>query len=225
MNPGTMALKPLIHPFLLIHKEDYRLNICPAVQQLKFKYFGHDNIILHEREIRKSEPPFEFLRQSKEVRKNFLNDISSLMDNVDIEVFASVIDKNRLLKKYSNPWNPYEIAMHFLLEGILFSLKRKKQKGSVADIVFEKRGRVEDNELELEFRRIVANESHWGYKKYDFTEIVFRPHFVSKKANLPGLQLADLIARPLANRVLYPGQSNKALDIIWPKIRKFKIFP
>ena len=31
-------------------------------------------------------------------------------------IFASVIDKEKHRAKYANPWNPYEIALHFCME-------------------------------------------------------------------------------------------------------------
>jgi hypothetical protein len=46
----------------------------------------------------------------------------------------------------------------------------------------------------------------------------FEINFVSKQANSAGLQLADLIARPIGLRILRPQQPNRAFDIIQPKI-------
>lgn len=43
------------------NKSYYLRRIVPAIQSLKFKWFGHDSAILHERDIRKKRPPFEFL--------------------------------------------------------------------------------------------------------------------------------------------------------------------
>jgi len=42
--------------------------------------------------------------------------------------------------------------------------------------------------------------------------------FAEKKANLLGLQLADLIARPIGRHVLNPNQPNRAFDILSSKI-------
>ena len=59
--------------------------------------------------------------------------------------------------------------------------------------------------------------------------------FVDKKANSTGLQIADLIARPIGLKVLRPEQPNRAYDIIETKFRQsaggkvqgygFKVFP
>jgi len=39
----------------IINKKNYINHITPTIQQLKFDFWGHDNIILHERDIRKQE--------------------------------------------------------------------------------------------------------------------------------------------------------------------------
>ena len=39
--------------FFIVKKNDYVGHITPAVQHFKFKHFGHDQVILHERDIRK----------------------------------------------------------------------------------------------------------------------------------------------------------------------------
>ena len=49
--------------FCLFDKEKYAERITTDITHLKFKYFGHDQIILHEREIRKEEAEFSILRQ------------------------------------------------------------------------------------------------------------------------------------------------------------------
>ena len=61
---------------------------------------------------------------------------------------------------------------------------------------------------ELEFRRVAASIPG------------FEIHFVDKKANLAGLQIADLVARPIGRHVLNPDQPNRAFDIISPKLRR-----
>jgi len=43
---------------------------------------------------------------------------------------------------------------------------------------------------------------------------------VPKAANSAGLQLADLMARPIGLKHIRPDQPNRAFDIIEPKIRR-----
>ena len=78
------------------------------------------------------------------------------MVDAPITIIASVIDKVKLTKKYPTPWNPYEIALHFCLERLLLFLWEQDQTSKRVHVVFECRGKSEDAELELAFRRIVA---------------------------------------------------------------------
>ncbi|MEQ1706483.1 MAG: DUF3800 domain-containing protein, partial [Rickettsiales bacterium] len=48
--------------FCIIRKDVYVNEIVPALQQLKFDFWGHDRIIFHEHEIRKEQNDFAFLR-------------------------------------------------------------------------------------------------------------------------------------------------------------------
>ena len=79
---------------------------------------------------------------------------------------------------------------------------------SCTHIIVEKRGKAEDNELELEFRRICS-----GYN-YLQRNLPFELVFADKKSNSTGLQLADLMARPIGLHVLKPEQPNRAFDVI-----------
>lgn len=44
----------------VFHKRHFSEKIIPAVQKLKFNYFGHDSVVLHEHEIRKQKGVFAF---------------------------------------------------------------------------------------------------------------------------------------------------------------------
>jgi hypothetical protein len=77
--------------------------------------------------------------------------------------------------------------------------------------VFECRGPKEDKELELEFRRICdgANQTR--------SRLPYRIVLADKKVNSAGLQLADLVARPIGLSYLKPLQANRAFEILKPK--------
>ena len=211
--------------FCLMKKQDYVSTVVPAFQQFKFDFWGHDGIVLHEHEIRKSKGPFAVLRTNPALRQSFYDRLNVLMTEAPMSISASVIKKHELVKKYTTPWNPYEIALYFCMERLLSRLLQESQHGKLVHVLFESRGKREDAELEIEFRRICANQSNWGYKQSDFTQMQFEPVFVSKAANATGLQLADLTARPIALRFLRPSQGNRAYDLIHPKLNGVKCFP
>jgi hypothetical protein len=211
--------------FCVFEKGAYCNEIEPAFRRLKFKYFGHDSAILHEREIRKQEPPFAFLRSDPRLRLNFMEDVNSLMASAPFHAYCAVIDKMKHKARYSDPWNPYEIAMQFCMEKLSNRLVVDGQRGRLTHVLFEARGREEDRQLELEFRRVAANQKQWGWRSVDFNRTPLEPIFVPKAANLAGHQLSDLIARPIALRAVRPDQSNRAFEIISGRIWDLKIFP
>lgn len=211
--------------FCIVRKDDYVNHIGPLMQRLKLNMWGHDQVILHEHDIRKEKGPFAVLRTNRALRERFLTDLTELIAAAPFQVIASVIDKNRLKEKYASPYSPYEVALLFCMERALNYLRQQGESGKRVSLLFESRGRQEDEDLELEFRRICDNQSNWGYKRPDFQQVRFEHLFVDKKSNSTGLQLADLVARPLALRHLRPEQPNRALQVLEGKLLSFKVFP
>lgn len=196
--------------FCIFDKNDYATKISPSLQQFKFKYFGHDMVILHEYEIRKARGEFSMLLNAK-IREPFMRDLGQVVADAPFTLVTAVIRKEALTQKYSSPGNPYHMAMGFGLERVYRYLEARGEHEKVTHIVFERRGRREDNELELEFRRVCDGVNYFN-KTLPF-EIVF----ADKKANSSGLQFADLLARPIGRAVLDPSQKNRAYDTIKTK--------
>ena len=196
--------------FCIIRKEHYARHLLPAVTEFKFRHFGHDQVVLHERDIRKDLGPFAILREPSK-KAAFLNELSGLVEGAELTILASVIRKDRLIGRYARPANPYEIALGFGLERVQMCLNRRGAVGTTV-VVMECRGRREDNELELEFWRICSGANFAG------SQLQFVPNFVPKQANVPGLQVADLVARPIGRVVLDPTQSNRAYEVIERKL-------
>ena len=226
---GLQAFSPeypvFVLAFALVEKGAYRDAIVPALQRLKMDFFGHDQVILHERDIRKQLPPFGFLRSDAPMREAFLNRMNEVVANAAFELFCATIHKEKLKAQYANPWNPYEIALLFCMERLRDRLLALGQAGRRVHVIFEGRGRPEDAALELAFRRIAANVGGWGWRQTDFSVCEWEPLFVPKSSNASGLQLADLAARPIGLRSLRPLQPNRAFDVLAPKIKALKTFP
>ena len=175
----------------VIHKRHYAEKIIPAVQKLKFNYFGHDSVVLHEHDIRKQKGDFAFLSHLPR-RLEFMGQLSSIMDVSNFILIACVVDKTRMSKSEGASTNPYHIALDMCLESLRSFLVEKKQDHLQTHVVVECRGKKEDRELELEFRRI-CDGNNPGNRQLPFDVV-----FADKKTNLAGLQLADLVARPEA---------------------------
>lgn len=212
---------------VLVSKIEYAGRVVPDLQRLKFDFVGHDQLVLHERDIRRQQREFAFLQVDPAIRDTFLVRMNGIVAEANIDVIAAVIDKVRLKERYANPWSPYEIALHFCMETLLARLLTLDQQNRLVHVVFESRGKKEDTELELHFRRIAANQANWGYKQSDFRAMEWEPLFVDKKCNSSGLQLADLMARPIGLKVIRPLQENRAFDVLQPKLAHggMKSFP
>lgn len=198
--------------FCVFQKDEYANVAIPAMKKLKFKYFGHDIVNLHEREIRKAKNKFSFLINA-DLRESFFDDLNNMMDTSPFIVISTVIRKDKMLCQAKNPYN---MAMQFCLERLYKYLKNKGESGKITHIIFERRGENEDRNLELEFRRIIAKNN------LDGAIYPFEIEFATKQTNSAGLQLADMVARPIGINVLHPEQRNRAYEIIEKKIHRDK---
>lgn len=194
----------------VFHKRHYSEKIIPAVEKLKFNYFGHDSVVLHKNEIRKQKGPFAFLAQ-RVVREEFMGQLTFIMDASNFILIACVVDKARLPKSEGASSNPYHIALGICLEALRTFLAEKQQDQVKTHVVVECRGKKEDAELELEFRRICDGNNPGG------RPLPFDIVFADKKTNLAGLQLADQVARPVGINYLRPAQENKAFELLKAK--------
>lgn len=192
--------------FCVFHKGYYTSNIVPALEAFKFKHFGHDVVVLHETEIRKERGSFRF--SSRAHKDAFIEELTGIIEANNFILIACVIDKSRLRERSDNP---YHLALGFCVETLYEFMQEKHQEGLPTHVVVECRGKKEDAALELEFRRVCAGENKFG-KPLPF-EIVF----ADKKTNSSGLQLADLVARPIGLSVVRPEQANRAFDVLKKK--------
>jgi hypothetical protein len=191
----------------VFHKRHYSERIVPAIEKLKFNYFGHDSVVLHENEIRKQKGDFVFLSH-KPRRDEFMGWLSSIMEHSNFILIACVVDKARVGRGSAETSNPYHIALDLCLERLHEFLTEKKQETLQTHVVVECRGPKEDKELELEFRRICDGQGGRGL------QLPFQIIFADKKTNLAGLQLADLVARPVGLNYIRPEQGNKAFELL-----------
>ncbi len=199
--------------FCLVRKPTYIDAIVPAFQRLKFEFWGHDSVVFHSHEIRKQRGEFSILRVAH-TRESFIERLNGAIAAADFTIIASVIDKIRHAEKYSNPKDPYEVALGFCMERLQRCLMDRGQADRMTYVQVECRGAAEDAKLELEFRRICDGQNAVG----PMPNLDIR--FMDKKHNSTGLQLADLVAHPIGRHVIAPDQPNRAYSILETKFRR-----
>lgn len=193
--------------FCVFHKRHYSEQVVSALEKFKFNHFGHDQVVLHENEIRKEKGAFNIFK-SPEERTAFLDELTEIIERSNFILISCVIDKRRLTRHVDANSNPYHLALGFCLETLYEFLQEKHQHGKKTHVVVECRGKKEDNELELEFRRICDGANRLS------KQLPFDVLFADKRTMSSGLQLADLVARPIGLSVLKPEQPNKAFEVL-----------
>ncbi len=196
--------------FCIFKKTEYSNVLIPALQNFKFRHFGHDQVILHEVDIRRDRGDFTFLK-TREKKEAFLSELSDIVNAIPFTLVTTVIRKERYKQRYHTLDNPYHIALGFGLERVFYYLRANGGHEGKTHVIVEKRGKKEDAELELEFRRVCDGGNYEG------TQLPFEIVFADKRSNSSGLQLADLVARPVGMKILRPEQQNRAYEIIEKK--------
>jgi len=196
--------------FCVFHKRHYSEAIVPSLEKFKFNYFGHDQVVLHEHEIRKEKGAFSFFK-NRDHKNQFMTGLSGIVEKSNFILISCTIDKRELKKQNGNKSNPYHLALRFCMESLYEFLQEKGEENKKTHVVVECRGKKEDRELELEFRRICDGSNQAGI------QLPFDVVFSDKKTMSSGLQLADLVARPIGLKVIRKEQRNKAFDILKKK--------
>jgi len=195
--------------FCVFYQGNYVDNVVSALERLKFEKFGHDIVILHERDIRKETGPFKF--RFKEQKEEFIEQLTSIIDESRFILIAAVIDKRTLEPLGEVSPNPYHLALRACLDALHALMKEKNQQEVDTYVVFERRGPKEDRELELEFRRICDGANDTAER------LPYQIILADKRVNSAGLQLADLVARPIGINYLRPAKRNRAFETLRPK--------
>ena len=194
--------------FCIFRKADYISIVKQVVAKLKIDFWGHDLVILHNHEIRKSAGEFVFLF-NEEKRRIFLHSLNEMIRNIPFLIAATAIDK-RYLRTHPDSSNPYLLALGSCLEQTFDFLQERQQLQQTTHVIVESRGKPEDRDLGLAFQQIAAQKLPERYP--------LNIKFANKQTNSSGLQIADLVAHPIARHIIKRNQPNKAFDIVKEKL-------
>ena len=195
---------------VVVERVAYCEKVLPELNRFKLRYWNHEGINLHSRDIRLAGGPFSLLLNAV-VRHKFIEELSALLDELPFTLFISAIRKQTHVERYGkDAANPYDLSLEFTMEGLIHFLESNGE--THLPIVAEARGKREDNALEQAFYRLMArgteNRPAEQFKKLDCPLT-----FQSKKNNIAGIQLADLCAHPCARHILNPTKENRAFEI------------
>jgi hypothetical protein len=181
--------------------ETYINEIVPGFQKLKFDWFGHDQVIFHSSDIRRRRGDFQFLADPDE-EKRFSLELSEFIRAADFDIYAETIAKAEVFSE--SGVDLYPLAVVSSLRRIQAANREPGRLDKDPAVVFESRGRVQDETV----RRALEAMNWQGPTRF------------SSKASLStGLQIADLIARPIGLNALGRGIVNAPFEILREKLR------
>ena len=192
----------------------------PRLNAFKRNLFGRENIVLHTADFTRNKAGFEAMA-SHDFRLQFFTELQTLIRDLDFKVAACAIKKQEHLKKYGlNALDPYLLSLSLVIERFVFEC------GSAGGtVVVEARDETLNNALNLAFLDLKIR----GTTYVTGTKIQRRVRnsaIRDKKENIAGLQVADVVATPIARHALgkatYPQYCSDGdfFAVVRPKFRQ-----
>lgn len=167
-------------------------NIKIKADQIKFKYWGKTDVIFHSRDLGRSEEDFRIFVKNKK-KDEFLNDLYAFLNNINIAVFAVIVDKKSAKEK---GWNSIKViketAKKLYYHFIAWLMANGGAKGK---IIVESATAEKDRYYLNEFSYFLSpgcKELSISYKLIQ--EILTSISFVTKRNYDIEEQIADLFA-------------------------------
>jgi hypothetical protein len=200
---------------VIIRKEDHK-SVDTEWRRWKAEHLGSEDEITHEPEVRRREGPFYGAGGPAAIAS-----LPEIIASLDFMAFAVVVHREQYVAEYgtgpldeSLPEHAYLLALDVLLERTVLALDRH-YAGARAEVIAESRGAKEDAQLQHEFARLHLDGTSYippGWFRQQLTPGI---RFLNKGDNSTGLQLADLLARPVGEKVTAPSSTPDR----WPVFR------
>ncbi len=181
---------------------------------------GSANKIVHEPDVRKGRGSFGF-RGNKKWRTAARESLRRQLEALDFQAIVCVVNRPEYLKLHgmqaldeSLPTHIYLMTLHFVAERLALTLDTQF-KGAKGRLVAESRGPLEDALLQYDFVRLQIDGTSYVSAAFFRQQLCPGIDFKSKRDNESGLQIADLLARPCAEKVLNPASTPDR----WPEFR------
>ena len=166
--------------------------------QFKLELFGRADIALHTMDIVRQRNGFEDLADT-EFRDRFYGSLKRLIGRLEFRVIACAIRKRDLLKRHgARVRDPYSLSLRVVAERMCIAVGGESSGGA---IIAESRGRALDRELELVWESLRLEGTNYC-KAETIRENIVDFQIKSKKENIAGLELADLVVSPIGRHVI-----------------------
>nr|DAM62663.1 MAG TPA: Protein of unknown function (DUF3800) [Caudoviricetes sp.] len=200
----------------IIKRCDYENLLLKQINDLKAKYFGKTDIVLHYTDMKNNKGDFGVFKTNSALRNKFWTDLVKIIDCLDITIIGVYYDVNLMKDTFvSGATTNYDIAFRYLLENYMHFLKENNGVGSIC---VESRTFKENMYLQCNYLDYILNGSIF-YNCNDTEKHLASIGFTIKGDNCIGLQIADLIPARLM-RIINKQSDNYLLN----KTIKSKIY-
>jgi len=192
---GTASTKDVQSDLYLLSgcsvNEDERQRIKIWADHIKFKYWGHTNIVFHSREIGRKENDFKIFKNAK-VFDEFLNDLEQFLLCSNFKMFFVAVDKEIARTANWNDVKIYQETSNYIVKNFLLILL---SSDSVGRIIIESATAEKDFYFHKALGYFLSEgiiELGIDYKRIQ--ETITSISFVTKKNYDIEEQIADLFA-------------------------------
>jgi hypothetical protein len=189
----------------------------------KTAHLGSKTKIVHEPDIRARSKSF-YCEGNRDRQTAAIESVNDCIRGLPFTGFVCVLERERFLARFgkdsvdtSLPRHAYLLTVNLLAERIALAIDTQLGGGKARWIV-ESRGPKEDAAFQYEFARLFLDGT--AYLSPHFFRSLLQPGlaFLGKGDNSPGLQLADLQARPSAEKIMRPDSTPPRWEVFRGKL-------
>lgn len=175
----------------VIVEQSRQAEIKNDLDHIKFKYWGHTNVVLHSEEIARNSGDFKIFKNKPELKEEFLNDIYDYLRKAPFVLTTCSVDKNKV---YGLQWKEDTVLTKatdaVFLDFVNYIYTKLPASGK---IIFEASSPLKDNKYMARFSYFASNNIVHKYP--DFVAIrdkLTSITFATKLNHDTETQIADL---------------------------------
>lgn len=188
---------------VIMEREYHHAVVRTAFEDLKRKHFDYDPDdppIFHRQDMKGRRGIFGCLKDNQK-NLEFCEDVVGFLKTHHFTLITALIDKGAHRQQHGgHAWEAYKYCFKVLLQRYIMFLGGHHQ----GDVLIEARGKAEDREVMSQYESfrdlgdyyIPANETR---RKLTSRSLKVK----TKAANIPGLQVADLVATEIRDEILH----------------------
>lgn len=194
----------------IFNREEYENEVVPAFESLKREFFGHVDVPLHEIDIRRGVGPIRTLR-GQERRQEFRLELREALSAAPFMITAAWFDKRTLIRPAAQVEDLYDRCFLGCAIPLWAFLPNLAVGSSQAELVVESRGDNEDAALGQTVEALANGDILPDLR------LGFDLRFVGKRDLHIGVEIADLVANPIARHALGLEQPSLPFELIRDK--------